>query len=397
MKIIHLCLYGPYTDDFSYQENIIPRYHKKMGHDVTIIAHNVSFNRSGVTFTIDNGIFVDSNGIKIYRMAYHKIISPKFTNYFAKVDLLEILKTERPDVVFVHDAQLPCLSYFDLLKYKKKYNTKLIIVGDIHSDIYNAELNAKKKKVRLKTFFFNFMQKVFEKKIYPMYLKIYCVAQSCYYYAINVCHIKETNLKLLPLGFDTDLYDSKNEDAIRKKFRALYDFSDNDIVIVHGGKLDKKKLTYELINAVSKINNPHVKLLLFGGIKDDYKNTIQPLIEKNKKWITYVGPLGQSDYYDAYISADIAVFPGGQSSLWQEAIGCRLPIVVYYRDGQTQYLNRNGNAMFIPKQSIDSIKQTIEIALNKIVGMKACAQTAFDFFSYRKEAEEIICDCLTNN
>ena len=93
----------------------------------------------------------------------------------------------------------------------------------------------------------------------------------------------------------------------------------------------------------------------------------------------------------------MALFPGGQSSLWQEAIGCRLPIVVYYRDGQTQYLNRNGNAAFIPEQSVESIKQTIVNVIKRIDSMKLCAKTAFEFFSYRREAEEIINDCICDD
>ncbi len=364
-----------------------------MGCDVIVVAHNVAFNYSGEISCVDEGVYIDSNNIKTYRMAYQRFVSSKFSNFFAKVDLFKILKEELPDIVFVHDAQLSCLSYLDILKYKKRINPKVVVVGDIHSDIYNAGLTGQNKRKGLKALFFNTMQEIFRKKVYPMYLKVYCVAQSSYFYAKNICHISETKLKLLPLGFDTDVYDSKNAELIRRNFRALYNFSDNDIVLIHGGKLDKKKMTIELINAVSKIGNPNVKLLVFGGANPDYLEEIKLLANEHKKWLTYVGPLNQSDYYDAFISCDIAVFPGGQSSLWQEAIGCRLPIAVYFRDGQTQYLNRNGNAIFIPEQSVDSIKDTIEIAINNIDEMKIYAKTAFEFFSYKSEAEEILRDC----
>ena len=393
MKILHLCLYGPYTDGFSYQENLIPIYHKKMGLDVIIVANNTVFDYSGGVTCIEEGTYVDSNDIKIYRMAYKRILSSKFTHFFAKVNLRKLLEEEMPDIIFVHDAQLSCLSYLSVLKYKKRINPNVVIVGDIHTDIYNAELVGQKKKSFFKTLFKVSIQKFFRKRIYPMYRKIYCVAQSSHYYAKNICHISETKLKLLPLGFDTDIYDLKDKIAIRKRFRELYSFSDSDIVLIHGGKLDKKKMTIELINAVSMINNSHVKLLIFGGANASYLEEIKSLVIKYNDWLTYVGPLKQSDYYDAFISADIAVFPGGQSSLWQEAIGCRLPIIVYYRDGQTQYLNRNGNAMFIPKQSVAKIKETLELALNKVDEMKLCAEKAYEFFSYKNEAEEIIRDC----
>ena len=37
MKIVHLCLCGPVTDGWNYQDNILPKYHKLMGHNTTIV------------------------------------------------------------------------------------------------------------------------------------------------------------------------------------------------------------------------------------------------------------------------------------------------------------------------------------------------------------------------
>ncbi|WP_416201291.1 MAG: hypothetical protein ACFWUD_03875 [Thermocaproicibacter melissae] len=37
MKIVHLCLCGPFNDNWGYQDNIIPKHNKKDGHDVTVI------------------------------------------------------------------------------------------------------------------------------------------------------------------------------------------------------------------------------------------------------------------------------------------------------------------------------------------------------------------------
>ena len=37
MKIIHCCLAAFYIDNFSYQENILPKIHKLQGNDVFII------------------------------------------------------------------------------------------------------------------------------------------------------------------------------------------------------------------------------------------------------------------------------------------------------------------------------------------------------------------------
>lgn len=49
MKILHLCLANFYIDNYSYQENMLPKFHKKLGYEVEIIASMQSFDRNGVT------------------------------------------------------------------------------------------------------------------------------------------------------------------------------------------------------------------------------------------------------------------------------------------------------------------------------------------------------------
>ena len=43
MRILHMCLAAFYIDKYSYQENILPRMHKKQGHEVQIIASVETF------------------------------------------------------------------------------------------------------------------------------------------------------------------------------------------------------------------------------------------------------------------------------------------------------------------------------------------------------------------
>ena len=38
MKIVHVCISAPWDEKYAYQENLLPHYHRLMGHDVTIIA-----------------------------------------------------------------------------------------------------------------------------------------------------------------------------------------------------------------------------------------------------------------------------------------------------------------------------------------------------------------------
>ena len=47
MRITHLCLGCFFPDGYSYQENMLPKYHKKLGHDVSVVASLQTFDKNG--------------------------------------------------------------------------------------------------------------------------------------------------------------------------------------------------------------------------------------------------------------------------------------------------------------------------------------------------------------
>ena len=47
MKIMHLMLSSFYIDNYSYQENLLPKYHKKLGYEVEIVASLFTFAVTG--------------------------------------------------------------------------------------------------------------------------------------------------------------------------------------------------------------------------------------------------------------------------------------------------------------------------------------------------------------
>ena len=51
MKILHIAPNAPYNRGWGYQENLLPKYHKKLGHDVTVVVQ---------TRTHQDGAIVDT-------------------------------------------------------------------------------------------------------------------------------------------------------------------------------------------------------------------------------------------------------------------------------------------------------------------------------------------------
>lgn len=107
MKILHLCLANFYIDNYSYQENMLPKFHKKLGYEVEIIASMQSFDRNGVTSFIEKSSYsyINENGIKVTRLQYKHSNSQlqRFRHYIGTKGAVE---SASPDIIFFTVASL---------------------------------------------------------------------------------------------------------------------------------------------------------------------------------------------------------------------------------------------------------------------------------------------------
>ena len=72
MKILHCCLACFYIDDYSYQENILPKFHKIQGHDVKILASTETYIDNKVLGNTVSGTYYNEDGIEVTRINYSK-------------------------------------------------------------------------------------------------------------------------------------------------------------------------------------------------------------------------------------------------------------------------------------------------------------------------------------
>lgn len=119
-KVLHLCLASFYIDNYSYQENMLPKFHKKLGLDVEIIASLVSFDSSGKPSVLDKeGKYINEYGIPVTRLGYKKtVINRILRRYNGTYDAI---KKSNPDIIFIHGCQ------FMDIKYIKKYCRKTLM------------------------------------------------------------------------------------------------------------------------------------------------------------------------------------------------------------------------------------------------------------------------------
>jgi len=108
--------------------------------------------------------------------------------------------------------------------------------------------------------------------------------------------------------------------------------------------------------------------------------------------VRYIGWINADKVYDYLLSADLAIFPGLHSVLWEQAVACGVPCVFRNIDG-IHHVNTGGNCMFLNEGSAEEIAQILkEIADNQIIykEMKKNALHGANRFMYSDIAKRSI-------
>jgi 1,2-diacylglycerol 3-alpha-glucosyltransferase len=376
MKILHLCLASFYIDNYSYQENMLPKYHKLMGYDVSVIASLVTFDENG------NGCYLKTteeyecnDGYKVTRLDYRKPF--KLVNRTLKryQNMYFSIEQEKPDIIFIHGCQSWDIRL--VIKYlKKNQNTKVFI--DNHADFINSGNNWISRIL-----LHRIIWKYIAKSIEPYTDKFYGVTPLRCEFLRDIYNLPYDKIELLVLGADNKSieFDKRNEN--RNSIRKALNISDDDFVLITGGKIDERKNIHLLLQAVHELKIEKTKLILFGTSN----SKIRPVIEKFGKdeRIINIGWIDSTRVYNYFFASDLAVFPGTHSVLWEQSVGAGIPCVFKYWKGM-DHVNVGGNCRFLYKDSVDEIKKTIEeIFYNKCVYQmlkKNAEETGIERFSY---------------
>lgn len=347
MKIVHICLCGPVTDGWNYQENLLTRYHVKNGLKVSMIASKWIWNKNGKMEEYEKSNYVNDDGVKMIRLSLKKgDIRDKFKYY---ENLYETIREEKPDIIFLHGLQFR--NVIDVIRYVKEYDCELYV--DNHADTTNSATNFLSKKI-----LHGIIWKHYAKKLIPVTKKFYGVLPSRVDFLVNIYGIPKNKCELLVMGADDELVSKYQKKELRKKFRAIHSIREADFLIVTGGKIDRyKSQTLLLMKAVKKIENKSIKLIVFGSVADELKEEFNYLIDNEQ--IIYIGWIDSENSYWAFSSADLVVFPGRHSVFWEQVCGQGIPMIVKDLQG-AHHVDLDGNVRFLKQDSVDEIKKNIE-------------------------------------
>lgn len=384
MRILHCCLAAFYIDNYSYQENVLPKEHRKMGHEVRILASTETFVNDYSLGYIEPKSYFTEDGIPITRLPYSKIL-PIFLMRKLRLykGVKDILFEFKPEIIFMHDCQFLDIKHF--VKYAAKYPDVKIFV-DSHTDSRNSARNWLSKNILHRIIY-----RQCAKMIEPYVIKFYGVLPARVDFLINMYNLPKEKIEVLVMGAEDEKVKEAKNETIKNSIREKFGIKKEDFLIITGGKIDQNKpQTLLLMEAIKNINREKVKLIVFGSIAPEYKEKLLSLLCGA---VQFIGWIDSKDAYKYFNAGELVVFPGLHSVFWEQVVGLGKPCVVKYMEGFT-HIDLGGNCKYLYEDSVEEIKKVIlNIIDNKEVfkNMNHVAKTkGIDMFSYNKIAQKSI-------
>lgn len=370
MKILHIQQY--YNDGMGYQENLLPYYQSKFGHEVVLITSTLNNGHTGSTREEPAGEYSERNFV-VKRVP----VKREFKNRFVIFEnLYDHIESEKPDYIFHHSVTSP--SIITAAKYKKN-NPDIFLAADNHAD-----LNISGRNYMWKILYYNFFWKNVL-RIVDKFIDVYFGVTPIRCLFMNEeLNINKNKIRLLPIGSDVDNINIK---ILREDFLKKYKINESDFVIVHGGKITPEKNVDIIIKAFSRIKNKNIKLLLFGSILDD---SVKRLIQNDCR-IIFIGWLNREETLAALKHSDLGIWNTQHTTLLEDTVAVSLPVILRYY-GSTSHLIMN-SGLYLYEGSIREIQDKLSFIINNkeiLKRFKIGANDLLQIISYNEIAKESI-------
>jgi glycosyltransferase involved in cell wall biosynthesis len=251
----------------------------------------------------------------------------------------------------------------EAIRYKRRHPQCRMIM-DYHADYSNSGKNWLSLKI-----LHGVIRKWYLDQARRHLSRIFPIVPASAAFLHEVYGVAHEEMELLPLGADTDLGEEIRARGDGPALRRSLGIPPEHTVIFSGGKLAPAKRTELLIEALNRLADPTLHLVIVGEASEAdraYQESLVGLARANSN-IRFAGWLGRIDIYRHLAMADLAVFPASQSILWQQAISMGLPLIVGDAGHQDiSYLNAHGNIIVLARQHIDS--ESLAAAIARVVG-----------------------------
>lgn len=387
MKIVHIAANSPFNDGWGYQDNLLPKYHGKLGHSVTLLVTDTTHADRGIVHTAPQR-FVSVDGFNVIRFPYKKYPLEVLTRVFYKMDVYGTLEELQPDFIFSHGLLSRTLC--DVIRYKKKREKAgktCVVVQDNHLDYNIGTKFATVRQKLLRAYY-----RAFNRYTQRYVERIYGVTPWRKKYAEDYYRICPEKTDVLIMGADDEKIDFERRSAIRGEIRERMGIGSDRFLIVTGGKIDARKNVLSLIEACRGMEN--TTLLIFGSTGEDVKEEFTRLTEGADN-VRYIGWIPADRVYDYFFASDLAVFPGQHSVLWEQACASKIPCVFLRWEGM-DHVDVGGNAAFLEEATAEALQKILEelrFTPRYREMQRVAASEATDVFLYSEIAKKSLEAC----
>lgn len=343
MKIVHICISGPFIDNWGYQPNLLTRYLQNLGVQNYIVASANDFP-SYLDSKIKESIVAKGNNYDLNGVNVRRIPTKMVSSSFIITQKLErTLDDIQPDVIFHHN--LNCTSLPIAARYAKKH--KVLMMVDNHADT----INMSKNKI-WSWFYYRFLIgtacRIYNKQISRAYGVTHARCDFLHeYYGVS-----RDKIDFLPIGADVEMADKIGS---LKSLKTKYGIQDDSFIVVSGGKMGKGKGTDNLIAAIDELQAqyPEIKLLLFGKFEDEMTETQA----NNSHFVTVFGWCGRMQTLELLKIADVACWPIHHTTLIEDAVAVSTPVINRKTATSEHLIDENG--FWIRNGSKEEIKEAL--------------------------------------
>lgn len=174
---------------------------------------------------------------------------------------------------------------------------------------------------------------------------------------------------VLKNAIDVQKFSRNVSDEQKRSIRKKLGLKEDDFVVLYVGRIMEIKGVLELMQAVTDLEDKHIKLLIMGSANSgkwaysSYERRVKKLSEQNKDRIIFTGYVDNSEVYQYASVADVQCVP----TLVEEAAGLVLleamaegiPLIVAKSGGVIEYVDDSTALMIEQENIVDNLKEAI--------------------------------------
>ena len=229
---------------------------------------------------------------------------------------------------------------------------------------------------------------------------------------LNACQMP-VKAHVLKNAIDVELFSRTVSEEQKRNIRNKLGLSEKDFVILYVGRIMEIKGVLELMQAVTGLEDPHIKLLIMGSANagkwafSPYERKVKKLSEQNKDRILFTGYVNNAQVFQYASVADVQCMPTlveeAAPLVVLEAMAEGLPLIVTKSGGVIEYVD-NSTALMIERENIaENLKSAIcymkkHPEVRSLMSQRAKLQSKnFDEASYYQNFVQMIWNILDEN